>query len=128
MADARPPIRAALPCRIAGGRLAFLDLPTPSPALSDDDLFDQAGATEETHPVASVELYRQALAVNPKHIGAYTNLGRLLHARKQYDAAEAVYRQGLAHCGRDATPLFNLAIVFEDARRPADAAPCTARR
>jgi tetratricopeptide (TPR) repeat protein len=53
---------------------------------------------------------------------AYTNLGRLLHARKQYDDAEAVYRHGLAHCGRDATLLFNLAIVLEDAHRSADAA------
>jgi tetratricopeptide (TPR) repeat protein len=105
-----------------GGRLAFLDVPAPSPALSDDELFDKASATEETNPVASVELYRQALAVNPKHVGAYTNLGRLLHARKQYDDAEAVYRQGLAHCGRDATLLFNLAIVLEDAHRSADAA------
>ena len=105
-----------------GGRLAFLDVPAPSPALSDDDLFDQASATEETNPLASIELYRQALAVNPKHVGAYTNLGRLLHARKQYDDAEAVYRQGLAHCGRDATLLFNLAIVLEDAHRSADAA------
>jgi tetratricopeptide (TPR) repeat protein len=105
-----------------GGRLAFLDVPTPSPTVSDDDLFDKASATEETNPVASVELYRQALAVNPKHVGAYTNLGRLLHARGQCDAAEAVYRQGLAHCGRDATLLFNLAIVLEDAHRSADAA------
>ena len=105
-----------------GGRLAFLDVPAPSPALSDDELFDKASATEETNPVASVELYRQALAANAKHIGAYTNLGRLLHARGQYGDAEAVYRQGLAHCGRDATLLFNLAIVLEDAHRSADAA------
>jgi tetratricopeptide (TPR) repeat protein len=105
-----------------GGRLAFLDVPMPSPAVSDDDLFDQASESEETNPVASVELYRQALAVNPKHVGAYTNLGRLLHARRQCAAAEAVYREGLAHCGRDATLLFNLAIVLEDAHRSADAA------
>ena len=105
-----------------GGRLAFLDVPAPSPALSDDALFNKASATEEANPVASVELYRQALAVNPKHIGAYTNLGRLLHARKQHHDAEAVYRQALAHCGRDATLLFNLAIVLEDAHRSADAA------
>ena len=54
-----------------GGRLAFLDVPAPSPALSDDELFDEASATEETNPVASVELYRRALAVNPKHVGAF---------------------------------------------------------
>jgi tetratricopeptide (TPR) repeat protein len=105
-----------------GGRLAFLDVPTPSAALSDVELFDKATEAEETNPIASVELYRQALAVNPKHAGAYTNLGRLLHARRQHDDAEAIYRLGLAHCGRDATLLFNLAIVLEDAHRLADAA------
>jgi len=105
-----------------GGRLAFLDVPPPSTTLSDDELFDQAIDAEDANPVAAIDLYRQALAVNPKHLGAYTNLGRVLHARKQHDEAEAVYRQGLAHCGRDATLLFNLAIVLEDAHRLADAA------
>ena len=105
-----------------GGRLAFLDVPAPSPELSGDDLYDRAVDCEETNPVAAVEFYRQALAANPKHAGTYTNLGRLLHARKQYDESETVYRQGLVHCGRDSTLLFNLAIVLEDAKRPADAA------
>ena len=105
-----------------GGRLAFLDVPSPSAALSDEELFDQAMDAEDANAVAAIELYRQALAVNPKHLGAYTNLGRLLHARKQYGESEAVYREGLTHCGRDATLLFNLAIVLEDAHRPADAA------
>jgi tetratricopeptide (TPR) repeat protein len=105
-----------------GGRLAFLDVPTPPAALSDDDLFDQAVDAEERNPVAAIEFYRLALAANPKHADAYTNLGRLLHARQQFDESEAVYRMGLTHCGRDPTLLFNLAIVLEDAKRPADAA------
>jgi tetratricopeptide (TPR) repeat protein len=56
------------------------------------------------------------------HAGAYTNLGRLLHACQQHVNAEAVYREGLAHCGQDATLLFNLAILLEDARRLREAA------
>ena len=43
-------------------------------------------------------------------------------AGKQYDESEVAYRQGLSHCGRDATLLFNLAMVLEDAHRLADAA------
>jgi len=106
-----------------GGRLAFLDAPSPSASSpSDDELFDRAVDAEDSKPVSAIELYRQALAINPKHIGAYTNLGRLLHMRKQYGEAEEAYRRGLVHCGRDATLLFNLAVVLEDARRPADAA------
>jgi Flp pilus assembly protein TadD len=66
--------------------------------------------------------YRQALAVNPAHLGTYTNLGRLLHQRRQFADAEAVYREGLTRCGRGATLLFNLALVLEDTRRFAEAA------
>lgn len=105
-----------------GGRLAFLDAPAAPPPASDDELFDEAADAEDGKPEAAIALYRRVLNVNPKHIGAYTNLGRLLHLRRQLDASEAVYRQGLTHCGRDATLLFNLAIVLEDARRFADAA------
>jgi tetratricopeptide (TPR) repeat protein len=105
-----------------GGRLAFLDLPSPSSSLSDDDLFEQAIELEETNAVAACDLYRQAIAVNPAHAGAYTNLGRLLHVRKLLAESEAAYRQGLAACGRDPTLLFNLGILLEDLDRGSEAA------
>ncbi len=105
----------------SNGRLAFLDVPDAA-VLTDEELFETAVGSEDADPVAASELYRQALAINPKHAGAYTNLGRLLHALKRYDDAEAIYRRGLVHCGRDATLLFNLGIVLEDAKRPSDAA------
>ena len=105
-----------------GGRLAFLDVPSPSAAPSADELFDEAVDAEPANPVAACELYRQAIAANARHAGAYANLGRLLHARKDFDASEAVYRDGLTWCSRDATLLFNLAVVLEDAQRPAEAA------
>ena len=105
-----------------GGRIAFLDAPPPSAARTDDELFDQAMDCEDADPAAACELYRQAITANPKHAGAYTNLGRLLHACQQHVNAEAVYREGLAHCGQDATLLFNLAILLEDARRLREAA------
>jgi len=104
-----------------GGRLAFIDGPPPAPP-SDDELFDRGVLAEESNPASAIELYREALTVNPKHAGAYTNLGRLFHVLERYDEAERVYRMGLVHCGRDATLLFNLAIVLEEAHRPADAA------
>lgn len=105
-----------------GGRLAFLDVPAPAAALSDEALFEQAAQMESANPVAACELYRQAIAVNPSHLGAYTNLGRLLHHRRQLQESEAVYREGLTRCGRDPTLLFNLGIVLEDMREPAAAA------
>lgn len=105
-----------------GGRLAFLDLPAPSPSLSATQRFEQAVEYEERHPVAACDLYRQAIAANPAHLGAYTNLGRLLHQRQQLDESEKVYREGVARCGPDPTLLLNLAILLEDLQRPREAA------
>jgi len=105
-----------------GGRLAFLDVPEPEPPLSAEALFADAIGAETRNPQAACELYRQTLAVNPAHLGTYTNLGRLLHQRRQFADAEAVYREGLTRCGRGATLLFNLALVLEDTRRFAEAA------
>jgi tetratricopeptide (TPR) repeat protein len=106
----------------AGGRLAFLDVPSPSPTLSAEDMFSQAMEVEATNPVAACELYRRAIAADPAHLGAYTNAGRLLHEREQFGEAEAIYREGLARCGRDATLLFNLGILLEDLKRLDEAA------
>ena len=105
-----------------GGRLAFLDVPEPEPPPSGEALFEDAIGAETRNPQAACELYRRALAANPAHLGAYTNLGRLLHQRRQFADAEAVYREGLTRCGRDATLLFNLALVLEDTRQFAEAA------
>jgi tetratricopeptide (TPR) repeat protein len=105
-----------------GGRLAILDVPPPAPAVDDDELFDRAIDSEDADPDGAATLYRQLIAANPGHVGAYTNLGRLLQARAQIDAAERIYRDGLARCGQDPTLLFNLATLLEDAQRPDEAA------
>jgi tetratricopeptide (TPR) repeat protein len=105
-----------------GGRLAFLDLPSPSSGLSDEDLFEQGILLEDTNAAAACDLYRQAIAANAVHAGAYINLGRLLHVRKLFDESEAAYRQGLAACGLDGTLLFNLGILLEDMDRRNEAA------
>ena len=105
-----------------GGRLAFLEDPQPVREPSDDDLFDQAIDLEDASPQTACELYRRAIAINPAHLGAYTNLGRLLHDSEQYHASESVYREGLTRCGRDPSLLFNLALLLEDAKRTSEAA------
>jgi tetratricopeptide (TPR) repeat protein len=105
-----------------GGRLAFLDVPSPTPELSDEALFERAVDLEHANAVAACELYRQAIVANPRHLGAYTNLGRLLHERQQLRESEAVYREALTRCGRDGTLLFNLAVVLEGMKRTVEAA------
>jgi tetratricopeptide (TPR) repeat protein len=103
-----------------GGRLAFLDAPPASP--TDEELFEQGIDLEESDPAAACDRYRKAIAVNPAHLASYINLGRLLQARGRFTDSEAVYRDGLARCGADATLLFNLGILLEDLQRPGEAA------
>src|SRR5574340_492909 len=59
----------------------------------------------------------RALAADSGHPGAATNLGRLLHAGGQLDAAERIYRTALAACGNDALLHYNLGILLEDMGR-----------
>ena len=108
------------------GRIAFLDTPPPPAsapaALSVDALFERGMEIEATNPAVACGLYREVIAANPTHAGAYTNLGRLLHDRGQFTEAEATYREALAHCPPEGTLLFNLGIVLEDLKRPREAA------
>ncbi|HWD15920.1 MAG TPA: tetratricopeptide repeat protein [Casimicrobiaceae bacterium] len=102
------------------GRLEFLEAPAPRSG-SADALFEQALAVEDSKPDVATALYERALAIEPALIGAYTNLGRLQHDRKQWDAAETTYRTGLARCGPDDTLFFNLALLLEDLERSEEA-------
>ena len=79
-----------------GGRLGFLDVPTPSPAVSDDDLFDKASATEyatllfnlaivleDAHRSAdAADMYREALKEAPDLPEAHYNLALLCEAAR----------------------------------------------
>jgi tetratricopeptide (TPR) repeat protein len=105
-----------------GGRLEFLDGPPAPAAASLDALFEHAMALESADPDEACELYREAIMIEPKHVAAYTNLGRLLHELRRHSEAEATYREGLARCGRDETLFFNLAVLCEDVGRPREAA------
>ena len=60
------------------------------------------GLQERWEPAA--EAYRKAIAVNPRHAGAYNNLGQILERERQIEAAATAYRQAV-----DAQPTFRLA-------------------
>jgi tetratricopeptide (TPR) repeat protein len=106
------------------GQLAFLASPSPpaQPAHADTQWFDRALALEATDREQACAAYRQAIAADATNLGAYVNLGRLLHERGALRDAEIVYRNGIAKCGSDATLFFNLAVLLEDLGRPRDAA------
>jgi tetratricopeptide (TPR) repeat protein len=106
----------ALEVDMADGVLSLTDRLEAAKALAED-WFNRGAILEALDPEAAQEAYEQALAANPGHPGAATNLGRLLHEGGQLDAAERVYRTGLAACGSDALLHYNLGILLEDMGR-----------
>jgi len=91
------------------------------PGLDAEDWFRLGGELEQGAPEQSREAYRRALELEPRHVDARINLGRLLHEAREWEAAEKHYRMALADRGDDSTALFNLAVVLEDLGRRRDA-------
>jgi tetratricopeptide (TPR) repeat protein len=104
------------------GKITFFDVDKTPAADSDDELFATATSLEDVDAEAACAAYRETLRVNPRHVAAHTNLGRLLHQLGRLAEAETVYRDGLAQCSADGTLLFNLAVLTEDLKRQHEAA------
>jgi len=92
-----------------------------SSSLDAEDWFRLGGELEHGAPEQSREAYRRALELNPRHVDARINLGRMLHEACEWEAAEKHYRLALADRGDDSTALFNLAVVLEDLGRRREA-------
>lgn len=89
--------------------------------LDAEDWFKLGTELEVPAPDEAREAYRRALELEPGHVDARINLGRLLHEARQLYAAESHYRLALADRPKDSTALFNLGVVLEDLERPGEA-------
>jgi DNA-binding transcriptional MerR regulator len=72
---------------------------------------------EYEHHDSNVEAeaaYRRACELDPEHINARINLGRLRHAVNVLEEAESLYREALDIDPRHPIALFNLGVVLED--------------
>ena len=68
----------------------------------------------KTNFEASIQAFTKALAINPQFTEAHNNLGTIYFELKQYDKAEAEYRQALidpAYTSRE-LPYYNLARLY----------------
>jgi len=97
--------------------------PAPAPVASgpdpgDSDVWFATGVElEQTDPRKAQEAYERAVAVDPTHIAAWTNWGRLAHEQGQLKKAENIYRRALSHVEPDSVFMFNLGVVLEDQGR-----------
>ncbi len=71
--------------------------------------FDQVGSRED-----ACAAYREALTLDPEHVNARINLGRLLHNDRAYRQAEELYRETLRIDPANPIAAFNLGVVLED--------------
>ena len=90
--------------------------------MQADDWFELGYELELNEPEQARDAYRRALELNPDHVPARVNLGRLLHERKQVKLAEVHYRLALAGEPDNTTALFNLGVALEDLGRLDEAA------
>jgi DNA-binding transcriptional MerR regulator len=108
------------------GRVARLRGPARPelPQLSADEWCDLAMEIEDGSPLEARAAYHHALDLEPGHVIARINLGRLLHTDGNLLGAEAHFREALRHEPDCALAWYDLGVVLEDAERADEALPC----
>jgi tetratricopeptide (TPR) repeat protein len=84
---------------------------------SADEWFDFGCAAEFSDSKEAERAYMRALELNPKHVEAHVNLGRLRQESGRFVEAEAHYRKALELDDKDAVAAFNLGVALEDLGR-----------
>jgi tetratricopeptide (TPR) repeat protein len=81
---------------------------------SSRELFQQAyKADQQKKYVDAIELYRQALVIDPQYSMAWNNLGWILYDQQQkFEEAEECYKKALKYDDRNYPAWNNLGIVY----------------
>ncbi|HEX7680192.1 MAG TPA: tetratricopeptide repeat protein [Thermoanaerobaculia bacterium] len=90
--------------------------------LDADAWYELASDLELSDPAEARAAYEKAIALDPAHLDAHINLGRLLHEDGDAAAAEKHYRAALAVDPTHPLAAFNLGVALDDLGRLADAA------
>jgi len=107
----------------AGSRgLAVSEWETPrDPETDAEDWFELALDLEITSVDEARAAYERVVAIDPSHVDAHVNLGRILHEGGAPLAAEKHYRAALAIEPDHTVAVFNLGVALEDLGRMTDA-------
>ncbi len=101
-------------------RLAREARRSPEP-LTAEQWYDLGVDFETAAPGDARDAYARAIALEPRHVAARVNLGRLLQEAGSPAEAAIQYRAVLEAQPRHPTAAFNLGTALEDLGRPADA-------
>jgi tetratricopeptide (TPR) repeat protein len=88
---------------------------------SAQDWFELGYELEVTSGDEARDAYRRAIELDPKHVEAHVNLGRLLHDEEQVQAALAHYELAHSIDPENPTVSFNLGVAYEDLGRGEEA-------
>jgi tetratricopeptide (TPR) repeat protein len=105
----------------ADGTLSAIAPKEAAQAPKAEEWFDKGLRLEGGNLRAARDAYERALAVDPAHLDAHINLGRLLHESGRLLDAERAYRRALQACGADPVLLYNLGVLLEDMGRKEEA-------
>ncbi len=96
-------------------------------ARQNDDLdaeawYELAADLELSDPAEARAAYEKVIAIDPKHVDAHVNLGRLLHEDGAAAEAEKHYRAALSSDPSHSVAAFNLGVALDDLGRLPEAA------
>jgi tetratricopeptide (TPR) repeat protein len=94
-----------------------------SPATRDAETWFGRGVELEAagEDRSARDAYARAIALDPEHVAARINLGRMLHEAGLLERAERIYRDGIERGAADPLLLFNFATLLEDLGRREEA-------
>jgi tetratricopeptide (TPR) repeat protein len=90
--------------------------------LDADAWYELASDLELSDPAEARDAYEKAIALDPAHLDAHINLGRLLHEDGDAASAEKHYRAALTADPTHPVAAFNLGVALDDLGRLSDAA------
>jgi DNA-binding transcriptional MerR regulator len=94
---------------------------TDEPDFSAEDWYQVGIDLEPTDPAEAKVAYRKAVEIDPTHVDAHLNLGRMLHEEGRVRSAHKQYQAALEASPEHSTALFNLGVALEDLGRPMEA-------
>lgn len=103
-------------------RQAVREARAPGARLEADEWYELGCDLEHSDEEQARDAYRRCLELDPGHVDAHINIGRLLHEAEEVAAAERHYRLALAGRPGDVTAAFNLGVSLQDLGRLDEAA------